>query len=163
MKLRILAVAALGLGLSSAHAATSITTTFNVKIAITSTCAFATGAATDLNFGTTGLLNAPLAAQSAINIQCTATTPFNIGLDGGSTAASVTARQMAGPGGAKIAYALYQDSAHTTNWGNTIGTDTLAANGTGAAVAYPVYGLVNPQTTPAPGAYNDVVTVTVTY
>lgn len=163
MKLRILAVAALSLGLSSAQAATTISTTFNVKIAITSTCIFGTTAATDLNFGTTGLLNAPLTAQSVINVQCTNTTPFNIGLNGGSTAASVTARQMVGPGAAKISYALTQDSGHATNWGNTVGTDTLAALGTGAVVAYPVYGIVNPQTTPAPGAYNDVVTATVTY
>jgi spore coat protein U-like protein len=62
-----------------------------------------------------------------------------------------------------INYSLYSDSGRTTNWGNTVGTDTVAATGNGSAQAYTVYGRIPPQTTPAPGTYTDTITVTVTY
>jgi spore coat protein U-like protein len=48
-------------------------------------------------------------------------------------------------------------------WGDTIGSDTVAGTGNGAAQSYTVFGLVPVQTTPGPGTYNDVITVTVTY
>ena len=48
-------------------------------------------------------------------------------------------------------------------WGNTVGTDTQAATGTGAAQTYTIYGRIPPQTTPAPATYSDTITVTVTY
>jgi spore coat protein U-like protein len=48
-------------------------------------------------------------------------------------------------------------------WGNTVGTDTVAATGSGAAQSYTVYGRITAQTTPAPGTYTDTITVTVTY
>jgi spore coat protein U-like protein len=64
---------------------------------------------------------------------------------------------------ATVNYKLYSDTNHTTNWGNTVSTDTVSDTGTGASVNYTVYGRIPPQTTPAPGAYTDTVTVTVTY
>ena len=51
----------------------------------------------------------------------------------------------------------------TVVWGNTVGTDTVAGTGNGASQAYTIRGRVPIQTTPAPGAYADTVTVTVTY
>jgi spore coat protein U-like protein len=51
----------------------------------------------------------------------------------------------------------------TQNWGQTIGTDTVAATGNGAAQPFTVFGQVPAQTTPSPGLYTDTITVTVTY
>jgi spore coat protein U-like protein len=51
----------------------------------------------------------------------------------------------------------------TTNWGNTVGTDTVAGTGNGSGQVYTVYGQISAQTTPAPGTYNDTITVTITY
>jgi len=48
-------------------------------------------------------------------------------------------------------------------WGNTIGTNTVASTGTGAAQSFTVYGRIPSQTTPAPATYTDTITVTVTY
>ena len=62
-----------------------------------------------------------------------------------------------------VNYSLYSDSGRTTVWGNTIGTNTVAATGNGASQSYSVYGRVTAQTTPAPATYSDTVTVTVTY
>ena len=50
-----------------------------------------------------------------------------------------------------INYLLYTDSARTTVWGNTVGTDTVAAIGNGASQSFTVYGRVPAQTTPASG------------
>jgi spore coat protein U-like protein len=51
----------------------------------------------------------------------------------------------------------------TSNWGQTVGTDTVSSTGTGAVQSFTVYGQVPAQSTPAPGAYSDTITVTVTY
>jgi spore coat protein U-like protein len=48
-------------------------------------------------------------------------------------------------------------------WGTTINTDAVHAIGNGASQSYTVYGRVPAQTTPAPAAYTDTITVTVTY
>jgi spore coat protein U-like protein len=66
-------------------------------------------------------------------------------------------------GGATVGYALYSNAGRTTNWGNTVGTDTVSGTGNGTGQALTVYGRVPPQSTPAPGAYSDTITVTVTY
>jgi spore coat protein U-like protein len=101
---------------------------------------------------------------STIQVQCTNTTPFNIGLDKGTNGSSVTSRLMkGGPTNETIAYSIYSDTGHTTNWGETIGTDTVASTGTGSSQSFTVYGLIPSQTTPSPGTYTDTVTVTVTY
>ncbi len=65
---------------------------------------------------------------------------------------------------------LFTDAARTTNWGQTIGTDTVTGTGAGFAVANAValnvYGRVPDtvanQSVPA-GNYTDTVTVTVTW
>ena len=70
---------------------------------------------------------------------------------------------MTGPAAATVAYGIYQDAGHVTNWGKTVGTDTKAGTGNGTAQTLTVYGNILPQTTPAPGAYADTVNVTVTF
>jgi spore coat protein U-like protein len=156
------AAAAVGLLLSSSatFAATS-TATFTVQVTIVATCTI--NSASTLNFGSQGIFTANVDQTSTIQIQCTNTTPYTIGLDAGvGTGATVAVRKMTS-GGATVNYTLYSDSGRTTVWGTTIGTNTVAATGSGAAQSYTVYGRIPAQTTPAPGTYNDTVTVTVTY
>ena len=141
--------------------ASTATGSFNVQVSIASTCAV-NGAST-LNFGTQGLLSAPVNQKSAITVTCTNTTPYNIGLNQGLYGASVTTRQMQSGGGALIAYSLFSNVGMTANWGNTVGTDTVAATGNGSAQAFTVYGQIPTQATPAPAVYADTITVTVTY
>jgi spore coat protein U-like protein len=153
--------AALAFTVSGAFAATTTTSTFQVRATITATCVILTSP--DIDFGSLGVLSANAQQSSNIQVQCTNTTPYNIGLNAGTgSGASVTTRKLSN-GGAVINYSLYTDSAHTIVWGNTIGTDTVSATGSGASQSYPVYGLIPPQTTPAPGSYTDTITVTVTY
>lgn len=144
---------------SQTRAATAVGN-FQVQINIQATCIVVS--ASDLNFGNAGVLSANIDSTSTISVQCTTSTPYTIGLNQGVNGSSVTARQMAGSGGL-IDYALFRDSGRTQNWGSTVGSDTVAGVGNGAAQNYTVYGRVPAQTTPAPALYTDTVTVTVTY
>jgi spore coat protein U-like protein len=142
------------------HAATT-TSTFTVQMTVTSSCVI--NSSSTLSFGSQGVLVANVDNTSTIQVQCTNTTPYNIGLDAGTgTGATVTTRKMTN-GANTINYSLYSDSGRATVWGNTIGTNTVAATGSGASQSYTVYGRVPPQTTPAAATYTDTITVTVTY
>ena len=145
---------------SGAEAATA-TGSFNVQVTIAATCVVTS--ATNLHFGTQGVLAANVDQRSTINVTCTNTTPYNIGLDKGVNGASVTTRQMKAAGPALINYSLFRDAGRTMNWGQTIGTDTAAGTGTGLAQSVTAYGRIPPQTTPSPGTYNDTIVVTLTY
>jgi spore coat protein U-like protein len=115
-------------------------------------------------FGSQGVIDANVDIEGNISVQCTSGQTYSVGLDaGGAAGATVTTRQLTGPGGALVDYALFRDSDHLQNWGNTPTTDTVDGTGTGAAVDVPVFGRIAPQTTPAAGAYSDTVNVTVTY
>jgi spore coat protein U-like protein len=154
------AAAAIALLSTAADAATT-TTTFQVQITIEAQCII--NSASTLDFGTQGVLSANVDQTSTLQVQCTDTTPYNIGLDAGTgTGATVATRKMTN-GSATINYTLYSNSGRTTVWGNTISTDTVSATGNGASQSYTIYGRVPAQTTPAANAYTDTVTVTVTY
>jgi spore coat protein U-like protein len=147
--------------MSGAAYGTTTTAPFTVQMTITASCVI--NSASTLNFGSQGVLTSAVNATSTIQVQCTNTTPYNIGLNAGTaTGATVTTRKMTNAGNT-ISYSLYSNAGMTTNWGNTVGTDTVAATGNGAAQSYTVYGQVPAQTTPAPATYTDTITVTVTY
>jgi spore coat protein U-like protein len=150
------------LGLSNPALAATATGSFTVQITIQASCVFVS--ATTLTFTAVGVIAANDDASTTLSVQCTNTTPYNIGLSAGlGTGATVASRKMTGTGGALVNYTLYSDTNRTTVWGQTVGTDTVSASGSGAAQSYTVYGRVPVQTTPAPGAYTDTITVTVTY
>ncbi|TWG94946.1 spore coat protein U-like protein [Mesorhizobium sp. J18] len=138
------------------------TTQFNVQITINAECQI--NSASDLDFGETGVIDTAVSATSTIGVQCTNGTPYDIGLNEGTGAgATVASRLMTGPNDETVEYSLYTDTTHTDVWGNTIGTDTVTDTGTGSEQTLTVYGQVPVQATPTPGAYTDVITVTLTY
>jgi spore coat protein U-like protein len=143
--------------------AATATTTFNVQITITNACVI--GSATNINFGTVGVIGATgVSATGTITATCTLLAPYNVGLNqGAGTGATIGARLMTSAAAATVTYSLYQDASHLVVWGNTIGTNTVASVGTGTAQAFTVFGLVPSQTTPAANVYNDTVTVTLTF
>lgn len=162
MKFRLASILAAGLSWAGLAAAATSTANFNVQLTIVSECLV--NSATDLDFGTTGVLAANVNATSTITVQCTASTPYTIGLSVGSGAGATAAvRYMTGPGAQTVAYGLYSDASRTQVWGTSIGVNTMAGTGNGASQAWTVYGQIAPQTTPGAGAYADVITATVTY
>jgi spore coat protein U-like protein len=144
---------------SCAGSSNTATTTFNVTATVPTTC---TVAANNLNFGTAGLLTANTDASTTLSPVCTNGTPYNVGLDKGLNGSSVTNRQMKA-GSALVNYSLYSNSGRTTNWGNTVGTDTVSGTGTGSAQSLTAYGRIPSQPTPAPATYSDTIVVTLTY
>ena len=158
-----LCLAAAILAGTSVHAAIGATqtTTFQVTATVQTACLI--NSATDLNFGAY-VRKSVLDGTSNISVTCTNTTPYDVGLNAGtSTGATVTTRKMTGPGSDHLAYALYSDAARTVNWGNTIGTDTVHAVGNGAVQTATVYGQIPSGQHPTPGAYADTITVTLTF
>ena len=66
-----------------------------------------------LNFGSQGVLIAAVNQTTTLQVQCTNTTPYNIGLDAGTGGSvTVTTRKMtSGPN--TVNYSLYSDTSHT--------------------------------------------------
>src|SRR6478735_6105414 len=137
----------------------SVTGSFLVTAVVQPAC---TISATTLAFGTYTGVQAD--AQSQISLNCTNYAAWNIGLNAGTFAgATVTTRKMTGPSSSSLAYWLYRDAARTLNWGNTVGTDTVAGTGTGVAQTVPVYGRLAPSQTVPSGSYQDTIVATVTF
>jgi spore coat protein U-like protein len=146
---------------SPVYAATA-TSQFQVTMTLQAECKLTS--ASDLAFGTSGVIQAAVNATSAIGVQCTNTTPYNVGLSAGAgSGATVALRKMTSAGSATINYQLFRDTARTQTWGDVVGTNTASATGNGAVQTLTVYGTVPAQTTPAAGSYTDTVQVTVTY
>lgn len=134
-------------------------TTFSVTSTVLSACTISASA---LAFGTySGIL---INSTSSVSVTCTKTTTYNVGLSAGlATGATVTNRRMTGPLSTLLGYKLFSNSGLSTNWGNTVGTDTLAGTGNGALQPLPVYGQVSAGQYVRPGSYTDTITATITY
>jgi spore coat protein U-like protein len=112
------AVAALScLAFAERSNATTVNSNFTVQVTVNSTCII--NSASTLDFGPVGVLTANADASSTLYVQCTNTTPYDIGLNAGTgSGASVATRKMTN-GSATVNYSLYTDSARTVVWGNT--------------------------------------------
>jgi spore coat protein U-like protein len=160
-----LTIAAITLAaLPGAHAATA-TTTFAVRITITTACDITTTAPTDVNFGTVASTATNVDNQGALNVNCTPASPYTIALDNGLHGTDANTRKMANAG-IQVPYQLYRNATRTTAdvWGSTTGAggNVYAGTGSGANQVIPVYGRV-PSTNFAAGAYVDTITATITY
>jgi spore coat protein U-like protein len=135
-------------------------TPFTVTAAVGGGCAVT---AANADFGTQTALTANIDQTSAISVRCPVSTPYTIGLNGGtSNAADPTQRKMSN-GIDAITYGIYRDAARTLPWGNTIGTNTASSTGTGAFQTFTAYLRLPPQVTPPADIYDDAVVVTITY
>ncbi|QHE75088.1 Csu type fimbrial protein [Hydrogenophaga sp. PBL-H3] len=144
----------------TARAQTS-TSTFTVTATVLPSCTVAGGVPLAFGVVTPGIQQDGSVLISAI---CTVGTPFTLGLDAGTGAgATVAARRMTS-GGDTLEYALFQDAARTTQWGDgTAGTSTRSSTGTGLQQTFTVYGRVPSSAAAAVGTYTDTITVTATY
>lgn len=133
--------------------------TFTITATVQATCIIS---ATTLAFGI--YTGTQLDATTTINVTCTNTTSYKVGLGAGNgNAATVTTRQMQGRDSRGLNYAVLRDAGRTLNWGNTVGTDTVAGTGNGIAQPLTVYGRIAAGQYIAPANYNDTVIATITY
>jgi spore coat protein U-like protein len=146
-------------GIAMTGSFTTATGTFSVTATVVPGCSISASA---LAFGTyTG--SAALNGTTTVSVNCPSGTPYNVGLDQGqASGATVTTRQMMN-GTNPLNYALYSNSGRTTNWGKTVGTDTVAGTGSGSTQSLTVYGQIPAGQKPVPGSYTDTITASVTY
>ena len=160
----ISAAIALALAAGSAQAATK-SNTFNVNAAVAKNCLVE---ATDLTFADY-IGTAEVDASSTVSAKCTKGTSFAFSLNAGTTGgATIAQRLLDGPGAETLQYNLYTDAARSTLWGDGTTGVVVSDVGTGMANWIPatVFGRIPNNATnqaAAPGAYADVITVTVTY
>ena len=119
--------------------------------------------ASNLNFGSVGLLSSNVDAATTLSVTCTNGLPHTIQLDGGLSGANDPTQRKMTSGGSEVTYGLYLDSSRSLSWGDENGGQYLSETGTGLAQSHHVYGRVPSQPTPPVGTYSDTVVVTVTY
>jgi spore coat protein U-like protein len=135
------------------------TTTFRVTARVNAVCSVT---ANDLAFGTYNQQTG-VNGTTQLRAVCSPQATYNIGLsEGTSSGATVNQRRMAS-GANALNYQLYSNSARSTIWGNTPGTDTVTGTGTGLAQDHTVFGAI-PATQSIPaGDYADTITVRIYY
>jgi len=145
---------------TSAQAATAGTSIL-VTAAVAQACIVI---ATPLAFGIYDPTSAtPTDGTATVAVTCTTGTTYAVGLSAGAgTGATTTVRKMTF-GSDTLNYALYSNAARSTNWGNAVGTDTVAGTATGLLTNHTVYGRIPAAQTVPLGAYVDTIAVTVTY
>ncbi len=148
----------LALGSTSAHAQSD---TFNVTTSVGEACSVT---ATDLGFGAYDPLSATNTdATTTMDVTCTLTTTYDVGMDAGTGTGATTTVRVMEFGANTLNYALYQEAGRTTIWGENVGVDTVSGTGTGSAQSLTVYGRIPALQGVTPGAYADLITVTVTF
>ncbi len=142
-----------------ASLATGGTFPFTVTATVINNCNIT---ATNVAFGSAGVLSSALNATGAITTVCTNGDAFRIALNGGASG-NVGARAMQrSGGGGTVNYQLYLDSNHSSAWGDGTGSTAMqAGTGSGTQQVFTVYGKAPAQSTPAPGNYSDTITATI--
>lgn len=152
------------LSAGSAHAATT-TGNLSVTATVSATCSVSTS---PVAFGVYN----PAATSDAtttgtVTVTCTSGTGYTVSLDAGAnpgTPTDINTRRMKANTSDYLPYQLYQESAHTTAWGDAVsGTILTAQTGDGSAQNISVYGVVTKNQYVPTGSYVDTVLVTVTY
>lgn len=135
--------------------------TFSFKVNVQAGCSVS---ATQLSFGSLGVLSATTTSSNTVSVRCTPTTPYTVGLNNGLNGTSPTDRKMA-KGAERVTYGIYKDDQGAQPWGEVAQGLSFVRSGTGSGSAqtYTAYGRLPAQQTPSPGSYSDTVVTTVTY
>lgn len=148
---------------SSAAVALSITASVAAKCVVSSTSAVAFGSYDPVV--TNASTGVDLTGTGTVGIKCTPGNGTSISI-ASSANNNGNQRRMAGPGGSYLNYALYQDSAFTTAWGdgsNGANAQTITTSSSANERTFSVYGLVPKGQDINTGSYTDSVNVTVNF
>ena len=154
--------AALGLcamgGIATAASAGSANANLGVSASIAATCTISTSA---VAFG--AYAGTEVDATGTVTANCINGTAWTIGLGAGNGTGATTSNRKMTAGANTLGYALFSDAGRTTNWGNNVGTDTIAGTGTGGSQNQTVYGAIPTGSLPAAGSYTDTVVATINF
>jgi spore coat protein U-like protein len=137
----------------------STTAPFTVQATVDDDCALSV--TQNVDFGTVGFLDSAVNGVGEIEVTCTNTTPYTVGLTRQAGALPLGSWEMVN-GAETVTYGLYTDVNRTDLWG-AAPSDHVSGTGHGNTQTLDVYGRVPAQTTPPTGTYTDTVVVTVTY
>lgn len=160
---KVVAISAFGLSAALSFNASAATATSSMAVTA-SVAAACTVSAVPLAF--TAYTGTDVSSSSTLTVTCTNGSPYTIGLGAGLGAGATTSTRSLTNATDSVAlnYGIYQEAAHSTNWGEVIDTDTLAGTGSGIGQPISVYGLIPAgQTSTTVGSYTDTVLVTVNY
>jgi spore coat protein U-like protein len=150
----------------TAGQAATVSTTLSVQAAMLKTCAVS---AAPLAFGVYRPGGGAIAAATSVNVACTRTTPFGLGLSGGTTTGGTVAQRLLANGAHTLQYNLYTSSSYATVWGDGSGNSQIqtgTGSGTATPVVFNVYGLLPDSASnqlAAAGNYADTILVVVTF
>lgn len=111
-----------------------------------------------------GTYNGTTAVSSTVTVTvtCSAGNVFRVGLNAGiGSGGSTTTRKMSN-GSNLMSYQLFQNSAHTINWGNNPPTDTINGTGNDQPQVFTAYAMVPAGQFVVPGNYTDAITANIT-
>jgi len=162
-RLLILSLAAAGLIVSGTSQAGSVSKPLEVMASVASTC---TLDVTRVDFGQ--FVGEILDVAGEVRVNCNRNVPYVIAMDAGKSKDAQGNRNMKDSSGNKLPYRLAYIG---SDWGdnglaNTFtGGDPVTAVGKGTIEKFTVEGRIyaTPNGAPAPGVYNDIVTVTVAF
>jgi spore coat protein U-like protein len=134
------------------------TANLNVTATVQASCTLEGGT---LAFGTYNATAGDATDSSAaIAYTCTEGTNITVSLNDGDHAEGAGNRAMAGPGGTLLGYGLYKEDSRTNPWGaGPVDGVTPPATSAGQQTLT-VYGRIPPGQQAAPGAYSDIVQIT---
>lgn len=155
-----------------ADAQTAIPTTANMTVTarIVAGCGVTGGGSgSGLNFGTIDYGTRPAisrgqidaaAVNGTLQVECSSSQVIRLSIDAGGHASNGGGqRNLAGPGGSLIPYALYADNARTQPFG--VGQSVTAT--VSGQISLPIYGRATLSGANPPGTYTDVAQVTLSY
>ena len=156
--------AALFFAAATSVSAASATANLGVSATVTNNCTISTSALAFGSYDPVGTnASTNLDGTGSVAVACTKGTTATVGLGLGSNASGSTRRLTDGSGN-YLTYELYQDSGHTTVWGNAGGgLLSPAAAPSKAARNFTVYGQVVSNQDVTAGSYSDTVVATVNF
>ncbi len=158
----LVALVALAVGCNSATAGTS-SGTLTVTASVAAVCIIGNATLAFGAYNPTG--GAVLNGTTTTTLTCTLGTPYNIGMSAGAGTGATTTLRIMTSGTNTLGYKLFQNAGLTTNWGNTVGTDTLSGTSSTSSLTntITIYGQIPASEAAAVGSYTDTVTMTVTF
>lgn len=152
---------AMATAMSGVGYAATDTDTFQVTATVVASCDVD---AADMGMGSYDPVTAtPLDGSTTMQVRCTNGTGYVIAMNPGTGSGATVANRRMTNGANTLSYSLYQDSGYTSLWGQSVGVDTYAGTGNGAAQNLTIYSRAPARQTAPAGAYTDTITVTLTY
>ncbi|MDB6163601.1 MAG: Spore coat protein [Xanthomonadaceae bacterium] len=118
--------------------------------------------AVPLSFGSINPLDRQAVDDATtVTVTCPDDTPYTISLSAGE--GNYGLRHMSN-GAEQLNYQVFTDAAQTMVWGDgSAGTAVVTGRAGSAGSAHPLYGRVPVQQSAVPGAYSDILLLTITY